>query len=146
MVFLRRDREGKTLVCAVNFSPNAYEDYRFGCPPFKEFVEVFNTDAAVYGGSGVTNAQPAKVSWKASHGKESSVSIRIPPMGAVFLEGTGKLRAKPKPKADKGSSKVGVKRQSGAKPSAAAAGEPRTTEKSTAGAEKKTTKKRGVSK
>ena len=146
VVFLRKDRAGKTLVCAVNFSPNAYEDYRFGCPPFKEFVEVFNTDAAVYGGSGVTNAQPAKVSWKASHGKESSVSIRIPPMGAVFLEGTGKLRAKPKPKADKGSSKVGVKRQSGAKPSAAAAGEPRTTEKSTAGAEKKTTKKRGVSK
>ena len=150
VVFLRRDRAGKTLVCAVNFSPNVYEDYRFGCPPFKEFIEVFNTDAAAYGGSGVTNDAPAKVSWKESHGKESSVSIRIPPIGAVFLEGSGKLRAKPKPRtAAKGTAKAAAKGRSSEK-SAAAGTAPaetaQTTDQSTAGADKKTTKKRGTSK
>ncbi len=95
VVFLRRDKAGHELVCAINFSPNAYEDYRFGCPPVREYVEVFNSDAPEYGGSGVTNDQPCPVSWTESHGLESSVSIRIPPLGAVFLKGQGRLRAKP---------------------------------------------------
>ncbi len=95
VVFLRRDKAGHELVCAINFSPNTYEDYRFGCPPVREYVEVFNSDAPQYGGSGVTNDQPCPVNWTASHGLESSAAIRIPPLGAVFLKGRGKLRAKP---------------------------------------------------
>ena len=98
VVFLRRDKTGNELVCAINFSPNTYEDYRFGCPPVREYVEVFNSDRPEYGGSGVVNAAPCKVSWKESHGMESSVAIRIPPFGAVFLKGQGKMRAKPKPR------------------------------------------------
>ena len=98
VVFLRRDKTGNELVCAINFSPNTYEDYRFGCPPVREYVEVFNSDRPEYGGSGAVNAAPCKVSWKESHGMESSVAIRIPPFGAVFLKGQGKMRAKPKPR------------------------------------------------
>ena len=98
VVFLRRDKAGSELVCAINFSPNTYEDYRFGCPPVREYVEVFNSDRPEYGGTGAVNAAPCKVSWKESHGMESSVSIRIPPFGAVFLKGQGKMRAKPKPR------------------------------------------------
>ena len=99
VVFLRRDKAGHELVCAINFNPNTYEDYRFGCPPVREYVEVFNSDETKYGGTGAVNAAPCKVSWTPSHGKESSVSIRIPPFGAVFLRGRGKLRAKPKARA-----------------------------------------------
>ena len=62
-------------------------------------MEVFNSDAAVYGGTGAVNGAPCKVEWIPSHGQESSVSIRIPPFGAVFFKGQGKLRAKPKAKA-----------------------------------------------
>ncbi len=98
VVFLRRDRSGNEMVCAINFNPNTYEDYRFGCPPVKEYVEAFNSDAEIYGGTGVMNEKPCKVEWIPSHGQESSVSIRIPPFGAVFLRGQGKLRAKPQPK------------------------------------------------
>lgn len=98
VVFLRRDKTGNELVCAINFSPNTYEDYRFGCPPVREYVEIFNSDRPEYGGSGAVNAAPCKVSWKESHGMESSVAIRIPPFGAVFLKGQGKMRAKPKPR------------------------------------------------
>ena len=97
-MFLRKDQDENLLLCAINFSPNTYEDYRFGCPPVKEFVEVFNTDEPAYGGTGVKNDTPCKVSWKPSHDKECSVSIKIPPLGAVFLVGQGKLRAKPQRK------------------------------------------------
>ena len=97
MVFLRRDKAGRELICAINFNPNTYEDYRFGCPPCKEYVEVFNSDAAVYGGTGAVNKKPCKVSWEPSHGQEASVSIKIPPFGAVFLRGRGKPPAKPAP-------------------------------------------------
>ncbi len=98
VVFLRRDKAGRELVCAINFSPNTYEEYRFGCPPAKEYAEVFNSDAKIYGGTGAVNETPCKVEWTPSHGQESSVAIRIPPFGAVFLRGQGKLRAKPQPK------------------------------------------------
>ncbi len=98
VVFLRRNKAGEELLCAINFNPNTYEDYRFGCPQVKEYVEVFNSDAAIYGGTGVSNDKPCKVEWIPSHGQECSVSIRIPPFGAVFLRGQGKLRAKPKKK------------------------------------------------
>ena len=64
----------------------------------REYVEIFNSDRPEYGGSGAVNAAPCKVSWKESHGMESSVAIRIPPFGAVFLKGQGKMRAKPKPR------------------------------------------------
>ena len=64
----------------------------------KEYVEVFNSDAAIYGGTGAVNTAPCKVEWIPSHGQESSVSIRIPPFGAVFMKGRGKLRAKPQPR------------------------------------------------
>ena len=97
VVFLRRDKAGRELICAINFNPNTYEDYRFGCPPCKEYVEVFNSDAAVYGGTGAVNKKPCKVSWEPSHGQEASVSIKIPPFGAVFLRGRGKPPEKPVP-------------------------------------------------
>jgi len=101
VVFLRRNKAGEELLCAINFNPNTYEEYRFGCPEVKEYVEVFNSDRKEYGGTGSVNEKPCKVEWIPSHGKECSVAIRIPPFGAVFMKGQGKLRAKPKLRAAK---------------------------------------------
>ena len=106
VVFLRKDKDDNQLLCAINFSPNTYEDYRFGCPPVAEFVEVFNSDETAYGGTGVKNSTPCKVTWEPSHGKESSVSIKIPPLGAVFMVGQGKLRPKPQRKKAAGTTKA----------------------------------------
>ena len=95
VVFLRKDKSGGELVCAINFSPNTYEDYRFGVPPRRLFRQVFNTDDPAFGGSGVGNDKPVYVSGKPSHGKDNSIAIRIPPFGAVFLEGRGRFRKPP---------------------------------------------------
>jgi len=93
-VFLRRDAEGSDLLCAVNFSPNAYPDYRVGVPDHRRFVEVFNTDAREFGGGGYGNAEPVEVETVPSHGRDYSVSLRIPPFGGVFLRGERKTPAK----------------------------------------------------
>ena len=91
VVFLRRDRKGRELLCAVNFSPNAYENYRMGVPPWRRFVPVFNTDDLVYGGGGYGDTEAVAVERIPSHGKPQSVAIRIPPFGAVFYRGEGTL-------------------------------------------------------
>ena len=95
VVFLRRDKAGNELLCAVNFSPLPYEGYRFGVPPRRTYHEVFNTDDPAFGGEGFGNEKPLYVSGKPSHGKENSIAIRIPPFGAVFLEGKGAFRRPP---------------------------------------------------
>ena len=124
VVFLRRDKNGNELICAINFSPNAYEDYRFGCSPVREYVEVFNSDAPAYGGTGVANSAPCKVSWTPSHDSECSVAIRIPPFGAVFFKGQGKLRAKPKSKAAAAEQAAGTPAKTAKKAAVKEAGKP----------------------
>ena len=95
VVFLRRDDKGGELVCAVNFSPNPYVNYRFGVPAKARYKEVFNTDDARFGGSGGYHNETAiPVEHIPSHGKEQSVAITIPPMGAVLFKGEGTLKAK----------------------------------------------------
>ena len=95
VVFLRKDRKGRDLLCAINFSPNTYEDYRMGVPAHRRYVPVFNTDAEIYGGAGFGDAQPVPVEAIPSHGRECSAAIRIPAFGAVFLRGEGTF---PKPR------------------------------------------------
>ena len=91
LVFRRTDRSGKSLVVAVNFSPVALEDYRFGVPPKARYEEVFNTDDLCWGGSGVTNPVPIETQWIPAHQQAQSVAVRIPPLGAAILQGKGKL-------------------------------------------------------
>ena len=89
IVFLRRDRAGSELLCAVNFSPNDYAGYRVGVPPRRRYVPVFTTDAPEFGGSGFADTAPVTVEAVPSHGNEQSVALRIPAFGAVFLRGEG---------------------------------------------------------
>ena len=98
VVFLRKDKKGRDLMCAVNFSPNTYENYRLGVPARRKYIPVFNTDAVEYGGAGFGDTEPVMVEKIPSHGKEQSAAIRIPAFGAVFLRGEGKL---PKPRKKK---------------------------------------------
>ena len=103
VVFLRKDKAGKDLMCVINFSPNTYEGYRIGVPKHQVYRPVFNTDAAIYGGDGFGDTADVPVERIGSHGKEQSVAIKIPAFGAVFLRGVGnrvrKAAAEAKPKA-----------------------------------------------
>ena len=98
VVFLRKDKKGRDLLCAVNFSPNTYENYRMGVPAHRKYLPVFNTDDTAYGGDGFGDTEAVPVEAIPSHGREHSAAIRIPAFGAVFLRGEGKF---PKPRTKK---------------------------------------------
>ena len=93
LAFLRRDNKGRELICVVNFSPEAHEGYRFGVPGKLFYEEVFNTDDAAWGGSGVCNTGPIPVEDIPSHGRDKSIALRVPPLGAVFLQGRVRRRS-----------------------------------------------------
>jgi 1,4-alpha-glucan branching enzyme len=91
VVFLRKDQPGNDLLCAVNFSPNAYEGYRIGVPNRLRYVPLFNTDAPEFGGGGFGDTAAVPVERISSHGKECSVALKIPPFAGVFYRGEGTL-------------------------------------------------------
>ena len=99
VVFVRRDGAGEELLVAVNFSPNGYRDYRFGVPQRKTWREELSTDDTAFGGTGEwRNEKPVRTQAIPSHGREQSIAITIPPLGAVILRGAGEYK---KPKAKK---------------------------------------------
>lgn len=83
--FIRRDKAGNPLVCIVNFAGVAYEGYRVGLPVAGEWKEVFNTDLPEYGGSNVRNEGAMSTEAKEWDGQAQSVSLRIPPLGTLYL-------------------------------------------------------------
>jgi 1,4-alpha-glucan branching enzyme len=73
----------------VNFAPVPREDYRVGLPHAGPWGEILNTDAHEYGGSGVGNFGGVVADETPAHGLPASASVRVPPLGAVFLRWDG---------------------------------------------------------
>ena len=86
VVFSRRGQRGDALTVAVNFSPVALREYRFGVEEPGIYTEVFNTEDERWGGCGIGNAAPIPAENMASHGKKQSIAITLPPLGAVIFE------------------------------------------------------------
>ena len=87
IAFLRRaqDPEDFLLFCS-NFTPVPRQDYRVGVPAVGFYEEVFNTDAAAYGGSGLGNAPGVESEPVAAHGREQSIPITLPPLAVVVFK------------------------------------------------------------
>ena len=83
--FVRYGRAG-AIVCVSNFSPVPHESYRIGVPYAGRWREVLNTDADIYGGSGVGNAGEVHAEDRPSHGFGSSMTLRVPPLGTIWLK------------------------------------------------------------
>jgi 1,4-alpha-glucan branching enzyme len=87
--FLRFAPDGSPLACIVNFAAVPHEGYRIGLPKAGRWAEVINTDSELYGGSGVGNLGEVHTDDEAYHGFDQSVSLRVPPLGAVWLKYEG---------------------------------------------------------
>jgi len=83
--FIRIATDGSLLVCIVNFAAVPHEGYRVGLPRGGRWTEVINTDAEGYGGSGVGNLGEVTTEDVPWHGFPSSASLRLPPLGALWL-------------------------------------------------------------
>ncbi|MFQ6484763.1 1,4-alpha-glucan branching protein GlgB [Brachybacterium epidermidis] len=85
LCFVRRNRAGDPVVVVLNFSTEPWHDYRVPMPEGGAWLEVLNSDAPVYGGSGVGNLGKVHVEQVPMHGREHSVRLTVPPLGAVVL-------------------------------------------------------------
>jgi 1,4-alpha-glucan branching enzyme len=85
LAFQRRARDGRPVIFVCNFTPTPRHDYRIGVPVRGRWEELLNSDATVYGGSGVGNLGQVVADDVPWHGHEWSVSLSVPPLGAVFI-------------------------------------------------------------
>ncbi|PWH05607.1 1,4-alpha-glucan branching enzyme [Brachybacterium endophyticum] len=85
VAFLRRDRGGNPLVVVLNFSPEPWHEHRVPMPLGGAWDEVLNSDAAVYGGSGVGNLGRVDAEDVPAGGYAHSVRLTVPPLGALVL-------------------------------------------------------------
>jgi 1,4-alpha-glucan branching enzyme len=84
--FLRYGNRGEVLACIVNFASIPHEGYRLGLPSAGRWSEIMNTDAGVYGGSGVGNMGAIEATEQhPAHGLPASALLRVPPLGALWL-------------------------------------------------------------
>jgi 1,4-alpha-glucan branching enzyme len=80
VVFERLDRRGGTVLCVVNFSPVAYNNYRFGCGK-GAYRTVLASDTAGFRVRGETY----KTVKTPSHGFMDSLSLNIPGLAGIYL-------------------------------------------------------------
>jgi 1,4-alpha-glucan branching enzyme len=84
--FLRRSADPEECIVGVfNFTPEPHHDFRIGVEGGGYWHELINTDARVYGGSGLGNQGGVHAEAIPSHGRAHSLSLTLPPLGALLL-------------------------------------------------------------
>jgi 1,4-alpha-glucan branching enzyme len=79
LAFARWDDHATALVSVTNFSPVPHVSYQLPFPSTGTWSEVLNTDAVVYGGSGVKNSDVIVA-------ESQMASVRIPPLATVWFK------------------------------------------------------------
>src|SRR5207249_4450304 len=85
---LRPERKdpGKSSPSCAEFHPAPRMNYRLGVSGSEYWKEILNSDAVEYGGSGQGNLGGVSTDAHAFHGKEHSIRISLPPLGALFFK------------------------------------------------------------
>jgi 1,4-alpha-glucan branching enzyme len=84
--FIRKGSSADALILVIcNMTPVPRYNYKIGVPRGGFWTEILNSDAPVYGGSGVGNAGGLEASPIPAHGKNHSLSLTLPPLGILFF-------------------------------------------------------------
>ncbi|MFH0753313.1 MAG: 1,4-alpha-glucan branching protein GlgB [Candidatus Omnitrophota bacterium] len=87
LLFLRKAQDRRNDILVVcNFTPVLREGLRVGVPQPGLWREILNSDGKEYGGSGQGNAGQVYSDPVASHGREHSLYLKLPPLGVVFFK------------------------------------------------------------
>jgi 1,4-alpha-glucan branching enzyme len=85
--FLRRGSgEEEVILVVCNFTPVPARRYRVGVPFGGYWREILNSDAEVYGGSGMGNLGGIEADNFSAHGRDYSLVLTLPPLGILFLK------------------------------------------------------------
>ena len=90
LAFMRHGHQARHTVIAVfNFTPVVRHGYRLGVPDDGAWRECLNSDSGHYGGSNLGNHGARLLPQAlAAHGRSHSLSLDLPPLGALFLHRT----------------------------------------------------------
>jgi len=84
--FVRRGKsKDDTLVVVCNFTPVAREGYRIGVPEAGSWVEIFNSDASAFGGSGYHHQGERHTLEGEWHGRPQHLAVDLPPLAMVLF-------------------------------------------------------------
>jgi 1,4-alpha-glucan branching enzyme len=86
IVLMRKAKSDPPVIVALNFTPIPRYNYQVGVPTGGHWSEVLNSDAVIYGGSGQGNMGGVDAAPIPLHGRKWSVTLTLPPLGAVFLQ------------------------------------------------------------
>ena len=87
LTFCRMTKDKKNcLLCHFNFSPVAYENFQSGvlCPG--TYTEVFNSNAAEYGGTGLVNSEPIEAVKESWDFKDYSIKYHLGAYGVCIFK------------------------------------------------------------
>jgi len=86
LAFLRRDRDGGSMLIAANFTPVPRHGYRLGVPYGGFWREAANSDSRDYGGSGQGNLGGVDSHPVPFDNRPWSIVLTVPPLGVVYFE------------------------------------------------------------
>ncbi len=87
LAFIRKsDIEEETVLVICNFADAVRENYRVGVPYGGAWKEIFNSQRREYEGWDIVNPHPIEAENVECHGREYSLSLRLPPLGVVYLK------------------------------------------------------------
>jgi len=84
-VFRRRDDAGRDSVVVLNCTPVVRHRQRIGVPSAGRWIEQLNSDAPIYGGSGVGNLGGGDAYVAACMNQPYTLVLSLPPLGALVL-------------------------------------------------------------
>lgn len=84
LTYIRKgNNPDENIIVACNFTQVIRENYKIGIPKKGKLKEIFNSDAAIYGGSGVGNSNVLKVESVLYDGRDFSVELTLPPLSVT---------------------------------------------------------------
>lgn len=88
--FTRSAGDGRPpLLVIANMTPVPRHDYRIGVAAPGAWSERLNSDAEIYGGSGLGNGGQVATTSAAFHGQAQSLTLTLPPLALLVLEHAG---------------------------------------------------------
>ena len=84
--FVRRAKDGETILCLLNFRPECRERWRAGVPLPGAWKELLSSDEERFGGSGKQNPRRLRTRPVPCHGQEQSLVLTVPPLGGTLFK------------------------------------------------------------
>jgi 1,4-alpha-glucan branching enzyme len=86
LTFLRLPRVGAPVLVVCNFTPVPRTNYIVGVPKGGYWREIANSDATLYGGSGMGNFGGVEAAPVAVHGRFHSLALTLPPLAILMFK------------------------------------------------------------